>query len=86
MNETYSQEARTPDLPSKYTPRLQVNGMFHFAEALDQRGLSTPSTSHVSDARDQSNTISHFPGLKNTVPITTAKGTKLSTVGPSEGT
>jgi len=48
---------------------------------------STPSKISLgSDAWDQSNTIPRFLGQRNTVPTTTAKGTKPSTVGPFEGT
>ena len=48
--------------------------------------FNTIKTNPGSDARDQSNTIPHFPGWRNTVPTTTAKGTKPFIVGPSEGT
>ena len=50
------------------------------------RSLTPSKTSPGLDARDQSNTIPHFPGQKNIIPTMTAKGTKLSIVGPSEGT
>ena len=50
------------------------------------RSSTLSKTNPGSGARDQSNTISHFPGRRNTVPTTTAKATKSSTIGPSEGT